>query len=129
MSFRTSYKVLRETAGTYTNGVWVRGTRTVTTCLASVQPIDLKSETGMHPKPDGRHLMDTVKIYTSMALNVTADGEGVQPDIIVFDGYGYELNDRGAYRSGVINHYKYTAKKVFKFTNDTAWTNGTLARP
>lgn len=127
MSFRTSYKVLRETAGTYTNGVWARGTRTVTTCLASVQP--LKEGQDMAPAPDGRHLMDAVKIYTSTALNVTADGEGVQPDIIVFDGYGYELNDRGAYRSGVINHYKYTAKKVFKFTNDAAWTNGTLARP
>lgn len=129
MSFRQSYKLLRETAGTYTNGVWVRGTRTVSTVLASVQPVTAMEEQGINPMPVGRHLKDVVKVYTSILLTVTADAEGMQPDIIVFGGYGYELNDIAPHQSGVINHYKYTAKRVFKFTNDTAWTNGTLARP
>lgn len=127
MNFRQSYKLLRETAGTYTNGVWARGTRTVSTVLASVQPV--KEGQDMMPMLVGRHLKDVVKVYTSTLLTVTADGEGRQPDIIVFGGYGYELNDIAPHQSGVINHYKYTAKRVFKFTNDTAWTNGTLARP
>jgi hypothetical protein len=128
MSFRRSYKVLVESAGVYTNGTWVPGTRSIASCIASVQPLNIKDE-GMLPAPEGRHNMDSVKVYTADTLNVTADGDGVQPDIVVFDGYGYELNRRDAHLSGVINHNRYMGTKVFKFTNDTAWLNGTLARP
>ena len=127
MSFRRSKHVLREAAGTYTDGVWSPGVRIALTTLASVQPVAVGQD--MHALPEGRHLSDFVKIYTNNRLNVTADGEGVQPDIIIHEGYGYELVSISANQSGVISHYKYIGSKVFKFTTIADWLSGALKRP
>ena len=127
MSFRKLKDILRETAGTYTNGVWAPGARSALTTLASVQPVVTGQD--MHALPEGRHLSDFVKLYTNDKLNVTADGEGVQPDIIIHEGYGYELVSIFANQSGVISHYKYIGSKVFKFTTTADWLSGALKRP
>lgn len=127
MSFRKLKDVLREAAGTYTNGVWAPGARSAVTTLASVQPVVMGQD--MHALPEGRHLSDFVKLYTNDKLNVTADGEGVQPDIIIHEGYGYELVSIFANQSGVISHYKYIGSKVFKFTTTADWLSGALKRP
>lgn len=127
MSFRKLKDILREAAGTYTNGVWAPGARSALTTLASVQPVVMGQD--MHALPEGRHLSDFVKLYTNDKLNVTADGEGVQPDIIIHEGYGYELVSIFANQSGVISHYKYIGVKVFKFTSTADWLSGALARP
>ena len=127
MSFRKLKDVLREAAGTYTNGMWAPGARSEATTLASVQPVVMGQD--MHALPEGRHLSDFVKLYTSDKLNVTADGEGVQPDIIIHEGYGYELVSISANQSGVISHYKYIGSKVFKFTTAADWLSGALKRP
>lgn len=127
MSFRKLKDVLREAAGTYTNGVWAPGARSAVTTLASVQPVVMGQD--MHALPEGRHLSDFVKLYTNDKLNVTADGEGVQPDIIIHEGYGYELVSIFANQSGVISHYKYIGAKVFKFTTTADWLSGALKRP
>lgn len=127
MSFRKLKDVLREAAGAYTNGVWVAGARSAVTTLASVQPVVMGQD--MHALPEGRHLSDFVKLYTNDKLNVTADGEGVQPDIIIHEGYGYELVSIFANQSGVISHYKYIGAKVFKFTTTADWLSGALKRP
>ena len=127
MSFRKLKDVLREAAGTYTNGVWAPGARSALTTLASVQPVVMGQD--MHALPEGRHMSDFVKLYTNDKLNVTADGEGVQPDIIIHEGYGYELVSIFANQSGVISHYKYIGSKVFKFTTTADWLSGALKRP
>lgn len=127
MSFRKLKDILREAAGTYTNGVWAPGARSALTTLASVQPVAMGQD--MHALPEGRHLSDFVKLYTNDKLNVTADGEGVQPDIIIHEGYGYELVSIFANQSGVISHYKYIGSKVFKFTTTADWLSGALKRP
>ena len=127
MSFRKLKDVLREAAGTYTNGVWAPGARSAVTTLASVQPVVMGQD--MHALPEGRHLSDFVKLYTNDKLNVTADGEGVQPDIIIHEGYGYEIVSIFANQSGVISHYKYIGAKVFKFTTTADWLSGALKRP
>ena len=127
MSFRKLKDILREAAGTYTNGVWAPGARSALTTLASVQPVVMGQD--MHALPEGRHLSDFIKIYTSDRLPVTADGEGVQPDILVHEGYGYELVSIFSNQSGVISHYKYIGVKVFKFTSTADWLSGALARP
>lgn len=127
MSFRKLKDVLREAAGTYTNGVWAPGARSAVTTLASVQPVVMGQD--MHALPEGRHLSDFVKLYTNDKLNVTADGEGVQPDIVIHEGYGYELVSIFANQSGVISHYKYIGSKVFKFTTTADWLSGALKRP
>ena len=74
-------------------------------------------------------MSDFKKAYSSERLQVTADGEGIQPDIVVHGGYGYEVIDIDEAQSGVISHYRYLMVKVFKFTNDSGWTSGTLKRP
>ena len=127
MSFRKPKDILREAAGTYTNGVWAPGARSAVTTLASVQPVVMGQD--MHALPEGRHLSDFVKLYTNDKLNVTADGEGVQPDMVIHEGYGYELVSIFANQSGVISHYKYVGSKVFKFTTTADWLSGALKRP
>ncbi len=127
MNFRKLKDILRESSGTYTNGKWVAGARNALTTLASAQPVVMGQD--MHAMPEGRHLSDFIKIYTSDRLPVTADGEGVQPDILVHEGYGYELVSIFTNQSGVISHFKYIAVKVFKFTTTADWLSGALKRP
>lgn len=74
-------------------------------------------------------MSDFIKVYSDDRLNVTADGEGIQPDIVVHQGFGYEIVSLDENQSDVINHRKYIAAKIFKFTNDAAWIAGTLKRP
>ena len=127
MSFRKQKDILREAVGAYTNGKWAPGARSALTTLASAQPVVMGQD--MHALPEGRHLSDFVKLYTNDKLNVTADGEGVQPDIIIHEGYGYELVSIFANQSGLISHYKYIGAKVFKFTTTADWLSGALKRP
>lgn len=127
MSFRTSKKILRESTGAYLNGRWVAGARSVTTTLASVQPIVVGQD--LKALPEGRHVSDFVKFYTGDKLQLAADGEGVQPDIIVQGGYGFEIVSEFQNQNAVIPHYKYIAVKIFKFTTDSDWTTGVLKRP
>jgi hypothetical protein len=127
MSFRKPYLILRETAGEYVDGVWQAGARLAMTVQASVQPMPANS--GMQPLPEGRRLSDFRKVYCALELQVTSTDDAIQPDIIVSEGWGYELTDVDANQSGVINHYRYTAAKIFKFTSEADWLAGNLVRP
>ena len=123
-SFRKPYMILREGSGSYVMGEYVPGARSTATIMASVQPV--KAGQDMQALPEGRRLGDMRKIYTSTPLQVT--GTGVQPDIIVSGGYGYEIVDMDVNQSDVINHYKYTAAKVLTFTSAADWTSGATKR-
>ena len=125
-TFRKPLSVLHETAGTYTNGVWVGGTRSVSSAPMSAQPLNSGQE--MESLPEGRHLSESKKFYSSVKLKTTADGENIQPDIVVHGGYGYELVSAFDNQSGVINHYKYIGIKIFKVSSTADWTNGILKR-
>ncbi len=127
MSFRKSFTVLKESTGSYVSGLWVAGAKSIEAIQASVQPITMGQD--MDVLPEGRHLSDYVKFYTDTKLTTTRDGEGTQPDIIVFDGYGFEIVSQYKNQSGVISHYKYIASKVFKFTSTADWLSGVLVRP
>lgn len=127
MSFRMAKTVLRETVGSYINGVWVPGARTMTTSLMSGQPIGKGED--MEALPSGRHMSDFSKFYTSDLLILTTDGEGYQPDIIVHNGYGFELITIFDNQCDVISHYKYIGVRVFKFTSGADWLSGALKRP
>jgi hypothetical protein len=125
--FSTSKTVLREAAGTYVNGKWTAGARTTTTTLASIQALGNAQD--MNAMPEGRRLSDFVKIYTKDLLNVTVEGTGMQPDIIVHEGYGYEITSIFVNQSGIISHYKYIGSKIFKFTSIADWLSGVIERP
>lgn len=108
-------------------GEWVAGARSTRTIYASVQPVVVKTD--IASLPEGRHLSDYVKLYTNERLQVAADGENIQSDIIVHQGYGYELVSAEPNQSQVISHFKYIACKVFKFTSVEDWISGALQRP
>lgn len=127
MSFRKPYKILREMPGSHVNGLYLGGARFIQEIQASVQPTTLGRDLAV--LPEGRHLSDFVKAYTSTKLSITSDGENTQPDIIIFQGYGYEIMSHEQNQSDVIAHHKYIASKVFKYTSDAEWLNGTLVRP
>jgi hypothetical protein len=126
-SFRRQKDVLREAVGSYTNGVWAAGSRSALTTMTSVQAVVMGQD--LQALPEGRHLSDFIKLYTSDRLKVIADGEGLQPDIIVHEEYGYELVSIFTNQSNVINHFKYIGVKVFKFTTTADWLSGALKRP
>ena len=90
-TFRKAHSVLHETTGTYNNGVWVGGTRSVSSVQMSAQPLNSGQE--MEALPEGRHLSETKKFYSSVKLKTTADGENIQPDIVVH-GFLSGLCDR-----------------------------------
>ena len=126
MSFRTIKTYLTESAGTYSAGLWVPGARSSGTIYASVQPVVQGQD--MQALPEGRRWSDFVKVYTDSRLKVVEDGEGVQPDFVVHEGWGYELVSLFANRSGVINHYKYIAVRSFLVASTAAWVNGSIVR-
>lgn len=127
MSFRVSKSILSESTGAYVAGVWVPGTRTTGTIQASVQPVVQGQD--MQALPEGRRWSDFVKVYTVTKLKTTEDGQGVQPDYVVHEGFAYEVVSKFPYRSGVIDHYKYQAVKAFPISSLSAWTNGSIVRP
>lgn len=104
-SFRTEHAVLR-LSGSYTNGVWVPSVYTISSCLASMQPV--KRADDMRSLPEGRRWVDYMKVYSDSKLQTDEDGA---PDIIVHNsnGCGYEIIDCDTNQSNVINHYKYLA--------------------
>lgn len=126
MTFRKPVTVLREGHGSYVNGLWVPGAKLVVTISASVQPISGGQD--IQALPEGRRLTDAVKLYTTDAMVMTSDGTQTQPDIIVHEGYCYEVVSVFKNQSGVISHYKYLAAKIFKFTSTDDWLAGVLKR-
>jgi hypothetical protein len=124
--FRTARTAFRESAGNYVDGKWVAGSRSVITTLASIQPIVMGQD--MQALPVGRHSSDYIKVYSSDKLQITADGTGIQPDIIIFFDFGYEIVSSFANQSNIINHYKYIAVKTVQFTSNADWLNGTTKR-
>ena len=126
MSFRIIKSYLTESGGAYSAGVWVPGERASGTIYASVQPVVQGQD--MQALPEGRRWSDIVKIYTDTRLKVVDDGDGVQPDFVVHEGWGYELVSLFSNRSGVISHYKYIAVRSFMVASDAAWIDGSIVR-
>lgn len=122
--FRKPFIVLRENGGSYEKGVWAPGGRSSLTIAASVQPV--KEGRDLQQLPEGRRLTDYKKVYTSTKLQMT--GDGLQPDIIVSGGFGFELVDVDENQSDVISHYKYLAVKVLPFTSAADWASGATKR-
>ena len=126
MSFRHPKLLLREALGSYVNGQWISGARDTTEIQASIQPVVLGQD--MQSVPEGRRQSDFIKIYSTEKLLLASDEPGMQSDIIVHEAQGYELTGTSAYASGVIPHYKYSATKLFNFTSEEDWLDGTIER-
>lgn len=125
MSFRKPFNVLTESPGAYVQGLFVPGARSVFVIDASIQPV---SGEDMITAPEGRRIQDMIKVYTSIELKQAEEGTGQQPDIIVWQGYGYEVTSIDVRQMDVIPHYKIFATLRMPVPDVSAWTAGTLTR-
>jgi hypothetical protein len=125
MSFRRTFTVLTEGLGGYVNGIYTPGARSTLTIEASIQPVTGED---MITAPEGRRIQDLVKVYTTATLKQADEGTGQQPDIIVWQGYGYEVTSMDVRAMGVIDHNKVFATRRMPVPNPAAWTAGTLQR-
>jgi hypothetical protein len=124
-SFRNAFDVLREAAGSYVNGIFTSGARSVIKIQASIQPVTGQD---MITAPEGRRIQDMIKAYTDSDLQ--EGEEGLMPDMIVWNGYAYEINSIDVRQMGVIDHYKVNATRRMKAPTGYAasWVAGTLTR-
>lgn len=127
MSFRKPFDVLREAAGSYVNGVYTAGVKSVISIQASIQPA---TEQDLITAPEGRRISDMIKGYTDTSLQEGGEGTSLQPDLIVWRGYAYEINSISIRQMGVIDHYKiYATRRMAAPTGYVAaWLAGTLTR-
>lgn len=127
MTFRKPFDVLRESAGSYVNGVYIAGVKSVISIQASVQPA---TEQDLITAPEGRRISDMVKVYTDASLQEGGEGTSLQPDLIVWRGYAYEVNSISVRQMNVIDHYKvYAIRRMAAPTGyAAAWLAGTLTR-
>jgi len=109
-SFRKPQLITRQTPGSYISGVWVPGTDSTFTIMASVQPLSDKDLVNL---PEGRRASDVIKLYTDTVLLTVEDkGENQQPDKIEWRGFDYEISSVSVRQMDVINHYRYFATKI-----------------
>ncbi|CAB4197640.1 hypothetical protein UFOVP1309_26 [uncultured Caudovirales phage] len=127
MSFRKPFDVLREAAGSYVNGVYTAGVKSVISIQASIQPA---TEQDLITAPEGRRISDMVKVYTDTSLHEGGEGTSLQPDLVVWRGYAYEVSSISVRQMGVIDHYKiYATRRMAAPTGyAAAWVAGTLTR-
>lgn len=98
--FRSPFLVRRKGVGSFVNGEWVKGSDTVFTIQASVQPL---KGLEMEMLPEGRRNSQSVRIYTSTKLNTV---EEANPDFLQAFGFDFEILSVEPWQSNVINHYK-----------------------
>lgn len=127
MSFKKPFDVLREASGSYVNGVYTAGAKSVISIQASIQPA---TEQDLITAPEGRRISDMVKVYTDTSLQEGGEGTSLQPDLIVWRGYAYEVSSISVRQMGVIDHYKiYATRRMAAPTGyAAAWVAGTLTR-
>jgi len=109
MTFRQPQTITRTSAGAYVNGLYVEGTQTSVTVMASVQPTTGED---MITLPQGRRMSDYVKIYTGTNLQVLGEGVGLQPDVLTWRGHQYECISVDVRQMSIIPHYKYIFSRI-----------------
>ena len=127
MGFRQSFNVLRESIGSYVNGVFTPGVRSIITVEASIQPV---TEQDLVTAPEGRRISDMVKVYSDTLLQDAVEATGQQPDLIAWRGWAYEINSISVRQMSVISHYKYftTRRMALPAGYEAMWVAGTLNR-
>ena len=106
-SFRKSYTVRKKSEGSWVEGLWVEGSETPVTILASFQPMNSDEKEFLEV---GRRDIGKIKGYSDEDLTAgEVDGQKTG-DIVEFYGSLYEILKKDMYKSDVINHYKYIAE-------------------
>tara|TARA_R110000787_G_scaffold129434_2_gene241261 strand:- start:788 stop:1153 length:366 start_codon:yes stop_codon:yes gene_type:complete len=118
-SFRRTFTVKRKGEGSYdVSGFFeTTGSDTELEIKASVHPV---TGSDMKLLPENRREEEVSKLYTTTELIGIVKGSGLNPDLVIIDGYYHEVIRVLPWKNGVINHYKvFVAKRV---TNDPSPT-------
>lgn len=101
----------RFAAGKWENGRFVKGTATIDSIKASVQPLRPNEALLL---PEGRRTTEAVKIYSDERLFTTDENGATAADIITIDGVRYEVHFTEAWNldSSDQEHYKTIALKM-----------------
>lgn len=109
MSFRKPYILTREIPGYYLEGEWVPGIASSVPIRASIQPVTGEDQITV---PEGRRLVDFIKVYTSTKVFTAAEATGQTSDKIVWQGDIYEAVQVDVRQMDVIPHYKAIFSRV-----------------
>lgn len=103
-------KITRTTSGEYVHGEYQEGSAQEIEIKANVQPT---STARLQQDPEGRRIIEAIKIYTKEPLTVEADG--VEADIVEYNGRKYEVVETLRYEQNLNNrHYKTIAARMNK---------------
>lgn len=98
--------VYESSTGSFVDGRYTAGSPTKGTFRGSVQPMPARENRGFKDMPEGRVDIGRVRIYSSVPLKSGGEG-GPRGDVVVFEGFRYEIVKAIPNRMGLINHYKY----------------------
>jgi hypothetical protein len=112
MSFRKSLVVKRRGQGSYQAGVYEDGDIVEIGIFASVQPLNAQETLLL---PENRRERNSFKLFTDTQLFATEKGS-VNADLVVINGFDYEVMTVSIWQNNVIPHYKVIVSK--RTTND-----------
>ncbi len=96
---------------TLTRGEYVV-TETPGTITGSVQPLPNRADKDMKDLPTGRVDYGRLRVYTSSRLKVGVEGGAGVGDIVVWEGYRYEVVREITYQMRILPCYKYICELV-----------------
>jgi hypothetical protein len=100
--FRKDVAVTRQGAGSYVDGIWVKGASTVFNIKASVQPT--KAEV-LEMLPEGFRDKGSYTLFTDTELNI-ATTDISDTDVVTLYGERYTVSIVEPWANNLINHYK-----------------------
>lgn len=92
--------------GSYVSGRW-QNTEVPATFLGSVQPVNGKE---IEALPIARRDIGSVKIYSSIPLQVSTQGSDTPGDLVLWVGRRWEIVAELANQNDLIPHFKYIAQ-------------------
>lgn len=102
--------LIRSTAGSYVDGVWVEGTETNVTIDVNIQPLK-PSELLILPEADRSR--QWWKMYSASEIRMDKQGtSGWAADEFVYQGDRYKVMKVENYAMGILNHYRALAARM-----------------
>jgi len=104
--FPKPFQVIR-TPQTLVRGIWTDGTPSTLTFKGTVQP--LSGQDLMTLEPASRDI-GKVWVRTKSPLIKRQEGETTKADVVLWNGFKWEVIDDRQYSNGLIPHHKYLAE-------------------
>lgn len=103
-------QIERVDAGSYVNGRWVEGQKTLVEVCGNVQPLRFHEVMQM---PESDRTKEWIKIYSAQEMFTAQEGlvNGRQADIILWEGKKFKTMQARHYCMGVLDHWQIMAAR------------------